>query len=77
MQSRSPGSFTGYRAYTNETNVHTGRTRSAATGGESRQIRYGHASLTTTERYLSIDQDLEDAPCDHLGLSGQRAKTGI
>ena len=42
---------------------------------EQIQISYGHASLTTTERYLGIDQDLEDAPCDHLGLSGQRTKT--
>ena len=42
---------------------------------EQIQLSYGHASLTTTERYLSIDQDLEDAPCDHLGLSGQRTKT--
>jgi site-specific recombinase XerD len=33
------------------------------------QLSYGHASLTTTERYLGIEQDLEDAPCDHLGLS--------
>ena len=35
---------------------------------EQIQLSYGHASLTTTERYLGIDQDLEDAPCDHLGL---------
>ncbi len=40
---------------------------------EQIQLSYGHASLTTTERYLGIDQDLEDAPCDHLGLgSGKR-----
>jgi integrase/recombinase XerD len=42
---------------------------------EQIQLSYGHASLTTTERYLGVDQDLEDAPCDHLGLSGQRTKT--
>jgi integrase len=35
---------------------------------EQIQLSYGHASLTTTERYLGIDQDLTDAPCDHLGL---------
>jgi integrase len=35
---------------------------------EQIQISYGHASLTTTEKYLGIEQDLEDAPCDHLGL---------
>ena len=38
---------------------------------EQIQLSYGHASLTTTERYLGIDQDLEDAPCDHLGLTGK------
>jgi site-specific recombinase XerD len=38
---------------------------------EQIQLSYGHASLTTTERYLGIDQDLEDAPCDHLGLQQQ------
>jgi integrase/recombinase XerD len=42
---------------------------------EQIQFSYGHASLTTTERYLGIAQDLRDAPCDHLGLSGQRGKT--
>jgi len=35
---------------------------------EQIQLSYGHASLTTTERYLGVTQDLEDAPCDHLGL---------
>jgi hypothetical protein len=30
--------------------------------------RPGHASLKTTERYLGIEQDLHDAPCDRLGL---------
>jgi integrase len=42
--------------------------------GEERKLSkfnfpYGHASLTTTERYLGMEQDLEDAPCDHLGLT--------
>jgi site-specific recombinase XerD len=34
------------------------------------QIRrsLGHASLQTTERYLGLEQDLIDAPCDRLGL---------
>jgi Phage integrase family len=36
---------------------------------EQIQLSYGHASLTTSERYLGIEQDLEDAPCDHLGLT--------
>jgi site-specific recombinase XerD len=36
---------------------------------EQIQLSYGHASLTTTERYLGVEQDLEDAPCDHLGLT--------
>ena len=35
---------------------------------EQIQISLGHASIQTTERYLGIEQDLSDAPCDHLGL---------
>jgi integrase/recombinase XerD len=35
---------------------------------EQIQLSLGHASLTTTERYLGVKQDLQDAPCDHLGL---------
>ncbi len=35
---------------------------------EQIQITLGHASITTTERYLGVRQDLSDAPCDHLGL---------
>jgi hypothetical protein len=31
-------------------------------------IRLGHASLTTTERYLGVHQDLNDAPCDYIRL---------
>ena len=34
---------------------------------EQIQLSLGHASLTTTERYLGVRQDLSDAPCDHLG----------
>ncbi len=37
---------------------------------EQIQRSYGHASIQTTQRYLGIDQDLEDAPCDHLRISG-------
>jgi len=33
------------------------------------QLALGHASLTTTERYLGVELDLANAPCDHLGLS--------
>ena len=36
---------------------------------EQIQLSLGHSSVTTTERYLGIEQDLTDAPCDHLGLS--------
>lgn len=36
---------------------------------EQIQLSLGHASVTTTERYLGVRQDLADAPCDHLGLS--------
>lgn len=32
------------------------------------QLSLGHASITTTERYLGVSQDLTDAPCDRLGL---------
>ena len=32
------------------------------------QLTLGHASLRTTERYLGIEQNLADAPCDKLGL---------
>jgi site-specific recombinase XerD len=35
---------------------------------EQIQLSLGHASIQTTERYLGIQQDLTDAPCDHLGL---------
>lgn len=33
------------------------------------QLSLGHASLTTTERYLGVHQDLDDAPCDYLKLN--------
>jgi integrase len=32
------------------------------------QLSLGHASLTTTERYLGVHQDLHDAPCDYIKL---------
>jgi len=32
------------------------------------QLSLGHASLRTTERYLGVEQNLTDAPCDRLGL---------
>ncbi|MBM4431663.1 MAG: hypothetical protein FJ026_15165, partial [Chloroflexi bacterium] len=35
---------------------------------EQIQLTLGHQSLATTERYLGLEQDLTDAPCDHLGL---------
>lgn len=36
---------------------------------EQIQLSLGHASVTTTERYLGVRQNLSDAPCDHLGLA--------
>jgi site-specific recombinase XerD len=38
---------------------------------EQIQISLGHASIQTTERYLGVEQDLTDAPCDHLGIRVQ------
>jgi integrase len=35
---------------------------------EQIQLSLGHSSIITTERYLGVRQDLQDAPCDHLGL---------
>jgi len=42
-------------------------------GGELEQIQLllGHASITTTERYLGTRQNLADAPNDRLGLEWQ------
>jgi site-specific recombinase XerD len=39
-------------------------------GSPIEQIQYslGHQSIQTTEIYLGIEQNLIDAPCDHLGL---------
>ena len=33
------------------------------------QLTLGHTSLQTTERYLGVEQDLVNAPCDKLGLT--------
>lgn len=33
------------------------------------QLSLGHASIQTTEDYLGVDQNLDSAPCDVLGLS--------
>ena len=38
---------------------------------EQIQIALGHASIQTTERYLGVEQNLNDAPCDHLGIRVQ------
>jgi site-specific recombinase XerD len=43
-------------------------------GLEQIQLSLGHASITTTERYLGVRQDLTDAPCDHLGLTVEMSR---
>jgi site-specific recombinase XerD len=35
---------------------------------EQIQLSLGHASPQTTERFLGLEQDLVDAPCDRLGV---------
>jgi len=35
---------------------------------EQIQLSLGHESVMTTERYLNVQQDFTDAPCDHLGI---------
>ena len=35
---------------------------------EQVQLSLGHGSVATTEKYVGVQQDLKDAPCDHLGL---------
>ncbi|MDQ3811357.1 MAG: site-specific integrase, partial [Chloroflexota bacterium] len=35
---------------------------------EQIQLSLGHPSIATTERYLGVEQDLTDAPCDRLRL---------
>ena len=37
-------------------------------GLDQSQLSLGHSSIQTTERYLGVEQDLTDAPCDRLGL---------
>jgi len=43
------------------------------------QISYslGHVSVATTERYLGKDQDFQDAPADHLGITLKTASRGM
>jgi integrase len=43
---------------------------------EQIQIALRHASIQTTERYLGVEQDLSDAPCDHLGIRVRGGRTG-
>ena len=35
---------------------------------EQIQLSLGHASIVTTEKYLGVQQDFRNAPCDHLLL---------
>ena len=32
------------------------------------ELSLGHGSIQTTERFLGVQQNLTDAPCDHLKL---------
>jgi hypothetical protein len=41
------------------------------------QLSLGHASRTTTERYLGVHQDLNDAPCDYIRLDLSAADTVV
>ena len=41
------------------------------------RLSLGHSSLTTTEAYLGVRQDLADAPCDHLGIRSDWLDLGI
>jgi integrase len=43
---------------------------------EQIQLSLGHASIQTTERYLGVEQDFTDAPCDHLGLRISKVARG-
>jgi len=45
--------------------------KSAHKGGspiDQVQLSLGHDSINTTEKYPGVEQDLTDAPYDHLGL---------
>jgi site-specific recombinase XerD len=42
--------------------------RKGGAGFDQIQLSLGHASIKTTERYLGVEQNLVDAPCDKLGL---------
>jgi len=49
---------------------------------EQIQLSLGHASPVTSARYVGVQQDLADAPCDHLGLrlssgTGHQTPTGL
>jgi hypothetical protein len=37
-------------------------------GGDQIQLSMGHGSIQTTQRYVGVEQDLTDVPCDHLEL---------
>lgn len=39
------------------------------------QLSLGHASISTTEKYLGLEQNLTDAPCDHVGLHLANSET--
>jgi integrase len=41
---------------------------------EQVQLSLGHHQIATTTDYIGVQQDLNDAPCDHLGL-GMRGPT--